>query len=283
MGDKARRRVFEKKIQKRACGEKTRERKERCAVDGDVSRFSGKNVSGENGAESKVVSSETLVQWMTTGGTSSESTRAPVGESLPGEGPGAPSQPQRPSFLENFGKNVFMGILVFLPLVVLLFIVKFLLETTLQIGSALFGKTQSLEATVGILLGIVFFLAYAGHKFRSREKWLLTYMEKLILSVPFLGSWYGILKDLIASFSGASQDEKYLGVVKVPFGKAHVLGFVTRKGEGKDGDADLTVFVPTSPNPTSGLVFFFKERDVVYTNLSPEDAFARIISLGIKA
>jgi len=258
------------------------ERKERCAVDGDVSRFSGKNVSGESEAESEAVSSEALVRWMAAGGNPSEGTCAPAdGGNADGE-PGA-SPPQRPSFLENFGKNVFMGILVFLPLVVLLFIVRFLLETTLQIGGALFGKTQSLEATVGILLGIVFFLAYAGHKFRSREKWLLTYMEKLILSVPFLGSWYGILKDLIGSFSGASQDEKYLGVVQVPFGKAHVLGFVTRKTEGKDGDTDLTVFVPTSPNPTSGLVFFFKERDVVYTNLTPEDAFTRIISLGIKA
>ena len=82
--------------------------------------------------------------------------------------------------------------------------------------------------------------------------------------------------------AGPGQKDRYLGVVKVPFGSGHVLGFVTRR-EVLEGRTTLTVFVPTSPNPTSGIVLFFPEEAVLPTDMSPESAFARIISLGLKA
>ena len=62
-----------------------------------------------------------------------------------------------------------------------------------------------------------------------------------------------------------------------------MIGFVTRRDVAEDGTANVAVFVPTSPNPTTGLVFFFPEEVVEYLDMTPENAFKVIISLGIKS
>ena len=66
------------------------------------------------------------------------------------------------------------------------------------------------------------------------------------------------------------------------FGSGYMIGFITSREAKQDGTAQVTVFVPTSPNPTTGLVFFFPEEDVQYLDMTPEKAFAKIISLGMK-
>ena len=73
-----------------------------------------------------------------------------------------------------------------------------------------------------------------------------------------------------------------LGKLAGPTG-GYIIGFVSRREVLADGTAQLTVFVPTSPNPTTGLVFFFPEEEVEYLDMTPEKAFTKIISLGVKS
>lgn len=187
------------------------------------------------------------------------------------------------SFWKNLGKNFFTGILVFLPLIALVLIIRFLVETAILLGTNLLGVTKSLEMTVLVFLLVVILIIYAGYKFRKREQWILNYLENLIVSIPYLGSWYKILKDLISSLSGTSGKggDQYLGVAKVPFGSGYVIGFVTSRCL-YEGEIQVTIFMPTSPNPTSGIVLFFPEKEIEYLPLSPERAFTKIISLGVK-
>ncbi|EFQ24402.1 DUF502 domain-containing protein [Aminomonas paucivorans] len=174
------------------------------------------------------------------------------------------------------------GLLVFLPLIVLVVVLRFLFEAVQSLAALVFGLTRSVPGAVGVFLVTLALIFYAGHKLRRREKWLLDRVERFLAALPLLGSWYQTLKDLVEVLAGPGQKDRYLGVVKVPFGSGHVLGFVTRR-EVLEGRTTLTVFVPTSPNPTSGIVLFFPEEAVLPTDLSPESAFARIISLGLKA
>lgn len=191
---------------------------------------------------------------------------------------------KKPSLIKRFGKNFITGILVFLPLAILIFIIRVLVQTITAIGITLFGLTDSLEATLIIILAIVVVVTYAGSKFSRREKWTLNALEKAITAIPLVGSWYETIKDLVGSFTGTgSKNDAYLGVVKVSFGPAKVLGFVTKRTKSQDGTVLMNVFVPTSPNPTSGIVLFFDERDVVYVDMTPEQAFKVIISLGLKS
>ncbi len=185
-------------------------------------------------------------------------------------------------FLKEMPRNLFTGVLVFIPLIIVVLIIRLSVDTVLAIGSNLLGITKSVELTFVLVLMITLLIIYSGYKFRKREQWFLNYIEGLIISVPFIGSWYKIIKDLVSSFSGAGESEgKYLGVVKVPFGKGYVIGFVTKRQKIAD-EIILTVFMPTSPNPTSGIVLFFPEDETQYLSISAEKAFARIISLGVR-
>ncbi len=178
-------------------------------------------------------------------------------------------------------KDFFTGILGFLPLLVFVLILYYLFLGVQYIGVSVFGLTHSWEATTAILLCSVLLVVYAGHKLRRREKWFFQTIEKGIAKLPVVGGWYVTFRDLVASFSGGSGKE-YLGVVKVPFGGGYVIGFVTKRELDENGQATVAVFTPTSPNPTTGLVFFFPESAIEYTDITPETAFARILSLGAK-
>ena len=65
-------------------------------------------------------------------------------------------------------------------------------------------------------------------------------------------------------------------------GEGYIIGFVTKRETDAEGISNVTIFVPTSPNPTTGLVFFFPEDKIEYLDMSPERAFSKIISLGMK-
>ncbi|SMG23250.1 DUF502 domain-containing protein [Dethiosulfovibrio salsuginis] len=184
--------------------------------------------------------------------------------------------------LKRFGKNFATGLLVFLPLAILIFIVRLLIQTVTVVGKTLFGFTESVEATMVIFVLLIMVITYAGSKFAKREIWTLNSLEKAIIAIPLAGSWYETIKDLVGSFTGTGKTDAYLGVVRVPVGRGHVLGFVTRKDTGPDGEVSLSIFMPTSPNPTSGIVLFFREEDVQYVDITPEHAFKIIISLGLK-
>ena len=196
--------------------------------------------------------------------------------------PESEGEDRKPPLLKRFGKNFVTGLMVFLPLAILIFIVRLLIQTVTVIGKTLFGFTESMEATLVIFFLLVMVITYAGSKFSRRERWTLNSLEKAIIAIPLAGSWYETIKDLVGSFTGTGKTDAYLGVVQVPVGKGHVLGFVTRKDRGPDGSITLSIFMPTSPNPTSGIVLFFKEVDVRYVDMPPEHAFKIIISLGLK-
>ncbi|SRR6056297_329978 len=188
----------------------------------------------------------------------------------------------KPPVTKEISRNFFAGILVFIPLIFLLLIIRFFVETVLMIGTNILGITKSFEMTAIVAVITIVFITYAGYKFRKREQWLLNYLETLIISIPFLGSWYKIMKDLISSFSGAGQVEgKYLGVAKVPVGNGYVIAFVTKRQKIKE-KVHVTLFMPTSPNPTSGIVLFFEEEQIEYLPMTAEKAFTKIISLGVR-
>ncbi|PIE53760.1 MAG: hypothetical protein CSA35_09670 [Dethiosulfovibrio peptidovorans] len=193
-----------------------------------------------------------------------------------------PQDDLKPSFLKRFGRNFATGLLVFLPLAILIFILRLLIQTVTTVGRILFGITDSVEASLIIFGLLVIIITYAGSKFARRERWTLNSLERAIVAIPLVGSWYETIKDLVGSFTGTGKVEAYLGVVAIPVGAGSVLGFVTRRDITPDGTVQLSVFMPTSPNPTSGIVFFVDEKDVEHVNMSPEHAFKTIISLGIR-
>lgn len=190
----------------------------------------------------------------------------------------------RGGFLGRLGRDFFLGCVALLPLALLIFLFYYLIYFFESIGSAIFGVTQSRRTTAAISIFIAFLLIYTGRKLRRREKSILSLLEQFVITkIPVIGGWYTTFRDILQTFTARNGENSYLGTAKVPVAGGYIIGFVSRRDVLADGTAQLTIFVPTSPNPTTGLVFFFPEEMVEYLDLAPEKAFTKIISLGVKS
>ena len=188
------------------------------------------------------------------------------------------------SFMGRLGRDFFLGCVAFLPLALFIFLFYYLIYFLESIGSVIFGITQSRRTTVAISVFLVFLLIYIGRKLRRRERSILNLLEQFIITkIPVVGGWYTTFRDILQTFTARGGENSYLGTAKVPVAGGYIIGFVSRREVLADGTAQLTVFVPTSPNPTTGLVFFFPEEEVEYLDMTPEKAFTKIISLGVKS
>lgn len=180
-------------------------------------------------------------------------------------------------------RDFFLGCLAFIPLAILVFITYYFFNLLLSIGRMFFGLTASRETSAALLLLVIIILIYSGRKLRRQEKWFWNIVEMGIMKIPVLGSWYATVRDIVQTFTSGGGEKNYMGTVAVPVGSGYIIGFITKKEEQPDGSTSVTVFVPTSPNPTTGLVFFYDESDIKYLDMSPEQAFSRVISLGMKS
>lgn len=178
-------------------------------------------------------------------------------------------------------KDFCLGCIAFVPLAVFVFVFYYLIVLAESLGDMIFGLTKSVRTTTAIWIFTVALLVYTGRKLRRQEKWVLNFIEQLISKIPVVGGWYATFRDMVRTFT-TGGDKGYLGTAKVPCGSGYIIGFVTRREEQADGKVRTTIFVPTSPNPTTGLVFFFPDEDVEYLDMTPEAAFTKIISLGMK-
>lgn len=105
--------------------------------------------------------------------------------------------------------------------------------------------------------------------------------ESVFERIPIVRQLYNGIKQILDSFITPSKD-RYMDVVLVEFPRKgmHSIGFITNKLLGKDGEYLLSVFIPTSPNPTSGFLEIMPEKEVIRTDISVENALKMIVSAG---
>ena len=117
-------------------------------------------------------------------------------------------------------------------------------------------------------------------------RWLIGVGEKLLNRMPVVGTIYGASKQILETVL-ASQSDAFREVVLVEYPRKNlwVIGFVTgtTKGEVQSQIVDETVnvFVPTTPNPTSGFLLFCPRDELRYLEMSVEDAVKLVVSGGI--
>lgn len=127
-----------------------------------------------------------------------------------------------------------------------------------------------------VLLGAVarwFFIHY-----------LLRMWDFLLHRIPFVSSIYKTCQDVIQTiFSRDANSFKQVVIVPFPNANTYSIGFVTQEDfplRRNDKQKFIGVFVPTTPNPTSGFLMAFREEDIIYVDMSIEEAFKSIISCG---
>lgn len=142
------------------------------------------------------------------------------------------------------------------------------------------GLGVAVIVTALILIGM-FTTGYVGRIF-------VRLGEKILSKMPFISSVYNLLKQVFETFfSGKKQSFNQVVLLEYPRKDVWVLGFVSAETGGeinrKIKGKVLNVFVPTTPNPTSGFLIFVPEKDVIKLKMSVEDGLKLVISCGIVA
>ncbi|MDR0693059.1 MAG: DUF502 domain-containing protein [Puniceicoccales bacterium] len=199
--------------------------------------------------------------------------------------------------LVSFRKSFITGLVLILPIGVTLFFIDLMLryvgapasrilfcwmDASIRNTSAMYFITNAVSiCLVTIIIVIVGFLSklFLG-------KLVIGLTEKLINHVPFVNAIYKTVKQVISTF-GANRDAAFSKTVLVEYPKegSYAVGFLSSKFEGevsdKIGEPVLNVFVPTTPNPTSGFLLIIPKRNVTELEMSVTDGMKFIISGGI--
>ncbi|MFP3898218.1 MAG: DUF502 domain-containing protein [Dehalococcoidia bacterium] len=174
------------------------------------------------------------------------------------------------------------GILVILPIgaaVLILVWLFFTIDNFLQpVAKSLLGHTVP-GLGVAITVVLVYLTGVVATSVVGRR--LVRYGESLLARVPVFRYLYTGIKQIMESFA-TPREAGFLQVVLVEFPKKgmRVIGFLTSESYVESGEKLLTVFIPTSPNPTSGYLEIVREQDVIRTNISVDDALKMVLSVG---
>jgi uncharacterized membrane protein len=184
----------------------------------------------------------------------------------------------------NLRRYLITGIATVVPLAVTLYILRYLIEFVDGISQpvvvAIYGQQipgLGLLITLAILLLVGVFVSYAV----GREAAEL--LDKVMLRIPLSRSIYSIIKNISDTF--LCSDREFGQVVLIKFmPDVYSMGFLAGKSPSEiDAATSMTlvnVFVPTSPNPTTGVLFMVPEDRVVPLNMSADKGMQIIVSAG---
>lgn len=180
-------------------------------------------------------------------------------------------------------KWIFAGLMVWLPLGATLLVLRFLyglLDSSDLLPPSWRIPGIGVALTVMVVLGTgVFASNYRGGQF-------LAWAEKLLEHIPLVRSLYGGTKKLAETlFSENSNAFRKVVLIEWPRQGLWSVGFQAgeplREAQERTGEEMVTVFIPTTPNPTSGFIMQARRREVVILDMSVEEGMRYIISLGV--
>lgn len=192
--------------------------------------------------------------------------------------------------VKRIRRYLLAGFLVLAPASITLYVMLALLRITDRWAKSLLPAGWYNETTffgvpgvgLAILLALLFVVGYFASGWLG--KLLVGISDGILANTPVVSSIYSTLKNLLHTLLGENTTA-FRQVVLVPFPHPGVwsVGFVTGQVDSQPGlPPDLvSVFVPTTPNPTSGFLVMVPGGDIRYSQMTVEQAFKMVVSLGM--
>jgi uncharacterized membrane protein len=108
----------------------------------------------------------------------------------------------------------------------------------------------------------------------------IEWLDHAIMRVPLMNKIYGTIKQVNESFTSNKSAFKQVVLVTFPHARSRSVGFVTDEALDCGGEKLVSVFIPTTPNPTSGFLVLVPESEITKLDMSVADGIKFIISLG---
>ena len=188
------------------------------------------------------------------------------------------------SITQNFRSKLFAGVATLLPLYLTFFVIKFLFVTLEEMSDPLLKRFNLDIPGLGIILTVllIYILGFLVTNFLGRK--IFNLGERIVKKVPIVNMIYTTLKQITDTFTKGSTNA-FEGAVYIQYPRQGLwtMAFISGESKTKDGVPYYHLFVPTTPNPTSGFFLMIPQADTVATGMSVEDGLKTIISGGLLA
>ena len=181
----------------------------------------------------------------------------------------------------------FTGIIVLIPIGFTLYLSKFLINISSKVLPTYVNPNSYLAFSIPgleIIITIIFITFVGGLSLSFLGKKFLKLIDKLFKQIPLLGTFWSAVQQMSQSFKQNKHNKKSVVLIEYPRKGIWAVGFATQENEGeitnKVQKKLLNVFVPTTPNPTSGFLLMIPIEDVIYLDMSFEEASKFIVSAG---
>lgn len=219
-----------------------------------------------------------------------------------GEGPGGLAEPERsftvadppssPSLLSRLRNYFLTGVIVTAPIAITIFLVwQFITFLDSYVGRLVPARYIEYYLPFGLpgiglifMLGFLTLVGFLAAGFAGRT--LVRTGERILSRMPVVRSVYGTLKQIFETvFNQSSRSFREVVLVEYPRRGIGAIGFVTGPTQGEvqeRTDEDLVnIFLPTTPNPTSGFLLFVPRKDLIHLDMTVEEGIKLVISGGI--
>ena len=185
-------------------------------------------------------------------------------------------------------RNYFItGVFVLIPIGITVYLTLFLIKISSKIlpkelnpNYYLPFDIPGLEIFISLLL--ITFIGWLSLTFIGKR--LVNIFENILNKIPILRTIYSSAEQLIDNFSQDKKTKKSVVLVQYPRKGIWAVGFATKENSGKIKDSigqdTINVFVPTTPNPTSGFLLMFPKDEIIYLDLTFEEASKFVVSAG---
>ena len=183
---------------------------------------------------------------------------------------------------QSIKTRIFAGLLAIVPIAVTFWILKFLFTFLDSLASPFLKKVGIEIPGLGIILTLLFIFVLGLFITNVLGKTLFNWGEKILAKLPIVNTIYNTIKQITSAFS-ASTVKSFQQVIFIQYPREGLwtMCFVTNQSKNENGDAFYHVFVPTTPNPTSGVFIVIPKKDAIHPDISVEDGLKAIISGGI--
>ena len=185
-------------------------------------------------------------------------------------------------------RNYFItGVVVLVPIGITLYLTKFFIRISSKLIPAEINPNNYLPILIPgleIILAIIFItlIGYLSLSFIGKK--VLQLFNDLLKRIPILRTIYSAIGQMAETLAPKRKSKKSVVLVEYPRKGSWAVGFATKDNKGeiskKTNQKLVNVFVPTTPNPTSGFLLMFPKEDIIYLDMNFEEASKFIVSAG---
>ena len=191
------------------------------------------------------------------------------------------------SIFATLRNNFIAGIVVLIPIGITLYLTLFFVKISSKIlpseinpNNYLPYNIPGLEIIISVFL--ITFIGWLSLTFIGKK--LFDIFENILNRIPILRTIYSAVEQLTETFTSNKDKKKSVVLIEYPRKGSWAVGFATKENTGeiknKVGEELINVFVPTTPNPTSGFLLMFPKDEIIYLDMSFEEASKFIVSAG---